>query len=242
MESKIIELLSIKKNNNLGAKEIAGILGEDKEELRKIKKEYTVERITDIKEEEAEIKIDTSLMLPKEDVVVCLTKEGYIKRVPLRSYNSSLGETTGVKEGDYLIGLFNINTVNTILIFTSRGNYIYLPVYEIPELKWKDLGKHISNIVPIESEEKIIGVVAVYDFNDDVYVTSFSKNGMIKRTKLADFKVQRYSKPIAMMNLKDNDEVVDVSCNNDDSVFIATKNGYGLWYSVSAVSLVIIPY
>ncbi len=209
-----------------------------KEELRKIKKEYTVERITDIKEEEAEIKIDTSLMLPKEDVVVCLTKEGYIKRVPLRSYNSSLGEMTGVKEGDYLIGLFNINTVNTILIFTSRGNYIYLPVYEIPELKWKDLGKHISNIVPIESEEKIIGVVAVYDFNDDVYVTSFSKNGMIKRTKLADFKVQRYSKPIAMMNLKDNDEVVDVSCNNDDSVFIATKNGYGLWYSVSAVSVV----
>ena len=209
-----------------------------KEELRKIKKEYTVERITDIKEEEAEIKIDTSLMLPKEDVVVCLTKEGYIKRVPLRSYNSSLGEMTGVKEGDYLIGLFNINTVNTILIFTSRGNYIYLPVYEIPELKWKDLGKHISNIVPIESEEKIIGAVAVYDFNDDVYVTSFSKNGMIKRTKLADFKVQRYSKPIAMMNLKDNDEVVDVSCNNDDSVFIATKNGYGLWYSVSAVSVV----
>lgn len=214
------------------------LYGVVKDELRKIKREYALPRITDITLEDAEIKIDNSLMIPKEDVLVCLTKEGYIKRVPLRSYSSSLGEATGVKEGDYLIGLYNINTSNTILVFTNKGNYLYLPVYEIPELKWKELGKHISNIVPLDSEEKIIGSMPVYDFDDDIYVTSFSKLGMVKRTKLADFKVQRYSKPILMMNLKNNDEVIDVSCNNYDSVFIATLNGYGLWYDVSSVSVV----
>ena len=207
-----------------------------KEELRRIKKEYALPRLTEIKERVEEIKIDNTLMLPKEDVYVVLTNQGYIKRVSSRGYLSNNGEDTQLKENDYVIGIYNINTLDTILLFTNFGNYLYIPVYEIPDAKWKDLGKHVSNIIPLGSEEKVIKGMPVYDFNASIYITSFSKNGMIKRTKLNEFKVQRYSKPINMMKLKDNDEVVNVSYDNKENIFIATKNGYGLWYKTNEVS------
>ena len=207
-----------------------------KEELRRIKKEYALPRLTEIKERVEEIKIDNTLMLPKEDVYIVLTNQGYIKRVSSRGYLSNNGEDTQLKENDYVIGIYNINTLDTILLFTNFGNYLYIPVYEIPDAKWKDLGKHVSNIIPLGSEEKVIKGMPVYDFNASIYITSFSKNGMIKRTKLNEFKVQRYSKPINMMKLKDNDEVVNVSYDNKENIFIATKNGYGLWYKTNEVS------
>lgn len=207
-----------------------------KEELRRIKKEYALPRLTEIKERVEEIKIDNTLMLPKEDVYVVLTNQGYIKRVSSRGYLSNNGEDTQLKENDYVIGIYNINTLDTILLFTNFGNYLYIPVYEIPDAKWKDLGKHVSNIIPLGSEEKVIKGMPVYDFNASIYITSFSKNGMIKRTKLNEFKVQRYSKPINMMKLKDNDEVVNVSYDNKENIFIATRNGYGLWYKTNEVS------
>ena len=212
------------------------LMGVIKEELRRIKKEYALPRLTEIKERVEEIKIDNTLMLPKEDVYVVLTNQGYIKRVSSRGYLSNNGEDTQLKENDYVIGIYNINTLDTILLFTNFGNYLYIPVYEIPDAKWKDLGKHVSNIIPLGSEEKVIKGMPVYDFNASIYITSFSKNGMIKRTKLNEFKVQRYSKPINMMKLKDNDEVVNVSYDNKENIFIATKNGYGLWYKTNEVS------
>ena len=208
-----------------------------KDEMRKIKKEYGTARKTIIEDEIAEIKIDTVDMIPKEDVVVVITKEGYVKRVSLRSYSASDEETT-LKENDYIIGLYNMNTLDTLLVFTDNGNYLYIPVHEIPEAKWKDLGKHVSNIVSMDSSDSIIGAVAVYDFSKDIYITSFSKNGMVKRTKLEDFKVQRYIKAMSMMNLKDDDKVVSVVMSNNSNVFVATKNGYGLWYDISEVSVV----
>ena len=207
-----------------------------KEELRRIKKEYTLPRLTEIKERVEEIKIDNTLMLPKEDVYVVLTNQGYIKRVSSRGYLSNNGEETQLKENDYVIGLYSINTLDTILLFTNLGNYLYIPVYEIPDAKWKDLGKHVSNIISLGSEEKVIKGMPVYDFNAPIYITSFSKNGMVKRTKLNEFKVQRYSKPINMMKLKDNDEIINVSYDNKENIFIATQNGYGLWYKTNEVS------
>lgn len=239
----IVELETEKENLLKIIKYLESILGNEnnlksviKEELRRIKKEYGNPRRTTIQAEVEDLKIDTTVMLPKEDVVVVLTKEGYIKRVSLRSYNSSNSEETGLKENDYVLGTFSLNTLDTLLIFTNLGNYLYLPVYELPEGKWKELGKHISNIIPISSEEKIISAMPVYNFEDELYITSFSKNGMIKRTKLSEFKVQRYSKPIKMMNLKGNDEVVSVTYSSETNVFVATKNGYGLWYQVDEVS------
>ena len=207
-----------------------------KDDLRRIKREYGTPRKTEIQEIIDEIKVDTTVMLPKEDVIVVVTKEGYIKRVSQRSYSQANDETT-IKEDDYIIGMYNTNTMDTLLVFTNLGNYLYIPVYEIPEAKWKDLGKHISNIINIDAGEKIINALSVSDFNKKIYITSFSKNGMVKRTKLEDLKVQRYSKAINMMKLKDKDEVVDISYNQENQVFVATKNGYGLWYNVDEISV-----
>ncbi len=206
-----------------------------KEELREIKKLYAVDRKTEVLDEIEDIKIDATKMLPKDDVVVAITKEGYVKRVSLRSYNKD--EDTLVKDGDYLIGLYEINTLNTVLLFTDLGNYIYLPVYEIPELKWKELGKHISNIVKLNSDENIIASMPVYEFNNTL-ITLFSKDGFVKRTSLNEFKVNRYSKPMCCMNLKNHDKLVSVSNVDGNNIFVTTKNGYALRYNTSEVSTV----
>ncbi len=206
-----------------------------KEELRRIRREYFMPRLTEIRDEVEEIKIDNTMFIPNEDVVVVLTNEGYIKRVSMRSYSSKEGMTT-LKDNDYITGLYKMNTKNTLLVFTSLGNYLYIPVYNIPEGKWKELGKHISNLVTLNDGERIIGSMPVYDFNIDCYVTSFTKLGMVKRTKLSEFSVQRYSKPINMMNIKKEDLVVNVSYKNSSNIFVTTNDGYGLWYDISLVS------
>ena len=205
-----------------------------KEELRAIKKEFGVPRKTEVKDEITEIKIDMQDMISKEDVIVVVTKEGYVKRVSKKSYSASEGDKTGVKEDDFVIGLFEQNTLDTTLLFTNQGNYLYLPVHEIPELKWKDLGKHVSNIIPIKQDEEIIKAIPVKEFDKREIIT-FTKNGMVKKSYLEDFKVQRYSKPVMFIKLKDNDEVVDVTMDSYNEVFIATKSGYGLWYDRSEI-------
>lgn len=205
-----------------------------KEELRKVKKEFAVPRKTIIKDEITEIKIDMSAMIPKEDVIVAVSSEGYVKRVSKKSYAASDGEATLVKEDDFVIGLFEQNTLDTLLLFTNKGNYLYIPVHTLPELKWKELGKHVSNIVPIAQDEKIIKAIPISKFDDREIIT-FTKNGMTKKSNLSDFVVQRYSKPITFIKLKDKDEVVDVTMDAYNEVFIATKKGYGLWYDRSEI-------
>lgn len=207
-----------------------------KKELKEIKKEYATPRKTEIKEEITEIKIDTKEMIPKEDVVVIVTKDGYVKRVTERVYQSNTDETQ-VKVGDIITGIYHMNTLDTILMFTSLGNYLYVPVYEIPDLKWKELGKHISNIIPIKAEENIVSVIPVYDFESDQYITTFTKNGMVKRSSLKDYQVQRYSKPMTCMKLKADDELLMATISSKKEVFITTHRGYGLWYSIDEVPL-----
>ena len=208
-----------------------------KEELKNIKKEYGVERKTLIEEEINEIKIDTTEMITKEDCIVVITNEGYVKRVSKRSFNSNEGDTT-VKVGDYPIGIYEMNTLDTLLLFTNLGNYLYVPVHLIPDLKWKDLGKHVSNIIKLSSDELIIGSIPVYDFEKQEYVTMFTKNGMVKRTKLSDFKVSRYTKPVNCMSLKGNDEVISITNNNGNNVFVVTEYGYGLKFDVNEISVI----
>ena len=174
-------------------------------------------------------------MLPKEDCIVVVTHDGYVKRVSLRSYDEN--ENTLVKDGDYVIGLYKINTLNTLLLFTDLGNYLYLPVYEIPDCKWKELGKHISNIIKLEPNENIIKSIPVYDFENGKVVTMVSKNGMIKRTNISDFKVSRYSKSMTAFKLKDDDLVVSVSDLSGSEIFISTYNGIGLRYLLDEVGI-----
>lgn len=205
-----------------------------KHELKKIKDEYATPRKSEIKDEITEIKIDTKKMIPKEDVVVILTNEGYIKRVSNRIYEANTDET-GLKDSDFVISKYKMNTMDTLLLFTDKGNYLHIPIHDIPDLKWKELGKHISNIIPIKSDENIIGSYPVYDFKSDTYITSFTKNGMVKRTKLIDFKALRYSKPICFMKLKGDDLVVNISSNNDINTFVTTNLGYGLLFKTEEI-------
>ena len=197
-----------------------------KDELRSIKKEYATDRKTTIVDEVEDIKIDNSKMIPKEDCIVVVTHDGYIKRVSLRSYSKD--ENTLLKDSDYLTGLYEMNTKDTLLLFTNLGNYLYLPVHLIPDLKWKELGKHVSNIIKLEPDEVIIKSIPVVDFEAAKYITTFTKNGMIKKTKLSEFNVTRYSKPMCCMKLKEDDELINVSIDNYSDVFITTRLGYAL--------------
>lgn len=208
-----------------------------KEELRKIRNEYATPRKTEIKDEVTEIKIDTEAMIPKEDCIVVTTKEGYVKRVSLRSYQASNGDATTLKDGDYILGIYEMNTMDTLLMFTDLGNYLYIPVYEIPDLKWKDLGKHISNIVKVSSDENIISTIPVTKFVANRYITMSSRDGMIKRTSLEEFKVQRYIKPITCMKLKGNDKMIAATIDDGKYVFVTTNSGYGLCYKSDEVSI-----
>ena len=208
-----------------------------KEELRLIKKEYALPRLTDIKEEITEIKIDTSVMIPKEDVIVIVTKDGYVKRTSYRSYTSSSDEMS-LKTGDYILGYYEMNTQDTLLLFTNYGNFLYVPVHELPDLKWKEQGKHISNLIKLEEGEEVIASYPVHQFEQDLDFTMVSRNGMIKRTKLMDFKVSRYSKPVVCMKLKADDRLVAVYPTLSKDLFIVTKHGYSLWFDCDEVPIV----
>ena len=198
-------------------------------ELRKIKEEYAIPRKTVIRDEITEIKLDTLDLVKEEDVIVVITKEGYVKRVSKRSYSASEGETT-LKDGDYVIGEYELTTLDNILLFTKEGNYIFLPVHMIPDLKWKELGKHISNVVKITGENNLISSYPVKDFKEDINVTVFTKNGMAKQTKLSDFEVNKYTKPLAYINLNKKDEVISVNVSNKPYVVITTHDSYTITY------------
>ena len=188
---------------------------------------------TEIKDEVTEIKIDETSLIPKEDCIVVVTDEGYVKRVSTRSYSSSQ-EATGLKVTDHPIGIYEANTMDTLILFTSLGNFLYIPVYELPDLKWKDLGKHVSNIVKISSNEDILSSYLVKDFNEKINFISFTRKRMIKQTPLQDLKVQRYSKPITLMKLKEGDRVINVT-KAEEEIFITTHNGLGLRYKTSEI-------
>jgi topoisomerase-4 subunit A len=198
-------------------------------ELKIVKEEYATPRKTEIRDEVTEVKIDETSLIPKEDCIVVITNEGYVKRVSMRSFAASKEEATGLKDLDYVSSLYEANTMDILILFTNLGNYLYIPVYQLPDLKWKDLGKHISNIVNISSDENIINSYLAKDFNDNVKFISFSKNGMVKQTSLSVLKVLRYSKPITLMKLKNDDKVVSVEIAKKE-VFITTRNRYGLRY------------
>ena len=207
-----------------------------KDELRKVKKEYATPRKTQIEEEIAEVKIDTTDMIVKEDVIVVVTKDGYVKRCSLRSYKTSDGDIV-LKDMDYILGMYELNTLDTILLFTNQGNYLYVPVHELPDMKYKDLGKHISNVIPLADLEEIVSVIPVKEFKGQNIMIA-TKNGMIKQTAISDFKAMRYSKPIGCMKLKDDDEVIAASICDKNDIFIGTHNGYGLWYDASEIPVV----
>ena len=208
-----------------------------KTELKNIKKEYATPRKTEIQDEVLDITIDEKAMIKEEDVIVLITKDGYIKRSSMRSY-SSTDDSPTLKDNDYPIGLYEASTLNTLLVFTTFGNYLFIPVYTIFDCKWKDLGKHVSNLVPLLDGEEIVSSILINDFHKDLDITMATKNGMIKRTKISEFEVSRYNKSINCMKLKDGDILIQAFVSIYNNIFVSTNKGYGLWYDITEIPLV----
>ena len=203
--------------------------------LKEIEKEFGNPRRTEIRDEVTEIKFDAKDMIPKENVIVVATNEGYVKRIPLKSYVSSSGEPTTLKPGDFIRGLYSTTTLDTLLMFTNLGHYLYVPVHEIVETKWKELGKHISNLIQISADERIISAMILDNPSDNVIMTT--KQGTTKRTNLEELIVSRYTKPINAMKLKDGDELVSVVKDNGRAIFV-TETGYYLNIDSDEIPLV----
>ena len=140
-----------------------------KEELNEIKKKFKSERLSLIEAEIEEIKIDKEVMVPSEEVILSMTRHGYIKRTSIRSYNASGVEDIGLKDGDSLLKHQEVNTQDTVLVFTNKGRYLFIPVHKLADIRWKELGQHVSQIVPIEEDEVVINVFNEKDFNTDAF-------------------------------------------------------------------------
>ncbi len=205
-----------------------------KSELREVKKNYAVPRKTEIRDEIVDIKVDAKEMIPDENVVVVVTNDGYVKRVSTKSFKSSDEETT-LKPGDYITAKYLTSTRSNLLLFTNLGNYLYVPVHILPETKWKDLGKHISNTIMIKENERIVASLIMKDL--DKNVTLFTKNGLVKQVLLKDFEVSRYSKPMTAIKLKDNDELINADISKDEVLFV-TNNGLSLRFNTNEIPVV----
>jgi topoisomerase IV subunit A len=232
LEKLIAELTSILESENK-------LLSVIKKELKAIKKQFADTRRTKIEDKIEELKINLEVLIASEDVMVTVTQDGYIKRTSLRSYSASNGQDLAMKETDRLLAQYEMNTTDVLLVFTNKGNYIYCPVHELPDIRWKDLGQHVGNIVPIDRDEQVLKAIPVKDFTNEQYLLFVTKNGMTKKTELAQYKAQRYSRPLVAINLKGDDTLVDVHLTDGKhDLFLATSQSYGLWFTEEEVSVV----
>lgn len=236
--AQITELNKILSND----KELFSVM---KKELREVKKKYANARLTTIEDEIEEIKIDTKVLVAQEDVIVSVTKEGYVKRTSLRSYSASKPEEIGMREGDYLLYSGELNTLDHVLLITNKANVIYRPVHELPDLKWKDAGEHISQtIVNLSVDESILAVFPYKKIEAEKTLVFISKNGWVKQTRMTEFEPWRTykSRPLSGMKLKsDDDELVAsylVEGQTDLDLFLVTYQGMGLRYPLEEVPVV----
>ena len=218
-----------------------------KSELRDLKKKYATPRLTQIQAEIEEIKIETEVLVAEEEVYVVATKQGYYKRVSPRSFASSAPEENGMREGDEVILCQKASTLDNLILFTSKGNYLHLPVHEIPEAKWKDVGNHLSQSISLVSNEVILtGFLKAKDSDEsykDWSAVFFTKEGLVKQTLFNEFTTYRGYKTRTSnaMKLKTTtDEVVKVVVTNPEGleVFIVTHCVFGLRYELSEIPVV----
>ena len=218
-----------------------------KQELRELKKKYATPRLTEIQAEIKEIKIETEILIPEEEVYVVATKQGYYKRVSPRSFASSAPEENGLREGDEVLLVQKVSTLDQLVLFTSKGNYLHLPVHEIPEAKWKDVGHHLSQSISLATNEIILsGMVKEKDSTEmyqDWTVVFFTKEGLVKQTALNDFNTYRgyktrTSNAIKLKTATDEVVAIELVPNQEQEIFIVTHCGFGLRYELSEVPVV----
>ena len=208
-----------------------------KEELNEIKKKFKSERLSLIEAEIEEIKIDKEVMVPSEEVILSMTRHGYIKRTSIRSFNASGVEDIGLKDGDSLLKHQEVNTQDTVLVFTNKGRYLFIPVHKLADIRWKELGQHVSQIVPIEEDEVVINVYNEKDFNTDAFYVFATQNGMIKKSAVPLFKTTRFNKPLIATKVKENDDLISVMrFEKDQLITVITNKGMSLTYNTSELS------
>lgn len=210
-------------------------------ELNVTKEVVNSPRLTVIEHEISELEVKTEDIITKEDAMLLISHDGYLKRISMRAFGTlGVGETTKLKDGDVLTDIYSVTTVDVLLQFTNLGNYIYLPIHKIPESKHKDLGYHVSTLITMEPNEKVIFSFPVSNFEEDKYVLLATKSGLIKRMKLASLNVNRYSKALKATKLRDDDEVVsvDVTTGSGSEVVIATHDGFMNRYDSSEISII----
>ena len=205
-------------------------------ELRAVKKEYGTPRRTRIESHVENIVIDKARMVTNERVAVTVSRDGYIKRVSMRSYNASAGQETGIKAGDTLIGSVECDTVDTLLLFTSKGNYASLPVWQIDDAKWKDIGMHLNKAVRIDGDDKIINTIVIKDFNTYAWIVTVSDAGQIKKTPVHQWQVERNSKVMTAMNLSRGASMINACLAYEgQKVFMTSRDGFAYRFAIEEI-------
>ncbi len=206
-------------------------------ELKDTLTNLSTPRRTVIEDRVEELTVEVKKLIPKEDTFVIVTHTGYIKR--LTPKNFKVEEETKLKEGDIVSNVFSATTLDTLLMFTNLGNYVFLPIQNIPEVKHKDFGYHVSTLVNIEANEKIIFSVSISDFDQLKYLLFTTKNGLIKRTPISDMKATRYSNALKATKIREEDELVSVDITNDPNseVVVCTKQGFINRYNSNEISI-----
>ncbi|RRK10958.1 DNA topoisomerase IV subunit A [Lactiplantibacillus garii] len=212
-----------------------------RKELKAVQKAYPTNRLTEIQNEIQELKVQTEVVIPQEDVVVMISHDGYIKRTSLRSYSASDPDDNGLKDEDFPIYLAKNNTLDHLMMFTNLGHLIYRPVYEITDAKWKDTGEHVSQTIGLADNERITWVFSFATLKETGKFLVATNDGYVKQTAFADYVPGRTYKTRAsqFMKLKGADsEVVTVKylpAAPTGTLVLITQHGYGLRYDLSEV-------
>ncbi|SFJ83722.1 topoisomerase-4 subunit A [Marinilactibacillus piezotolerans] len=215
-----------------------------KKELKETRKAYATDRLTIVQDKIEELTVDTEVLIAEEDVVVSVTKEGYLKRTSLRSYGASKPEEIGLREGDYPVFSEEMTTLQQIVIFTTKGNVINRPVHELPDIRWKDLGHHISQSIALRQDEKVLAVFKMNEFSSKNRFVLITKQGFIKQTLATEYEPKRTYRSRAANGIKlktDDDRLVAVyflENENVRDVFLVSNKGFGLKYPLDEVSVV----
>ena len=228
---------------------LAEIIGDErtmynlmKKELREVKKKFATPRLSTLEDTAKVIEIDTASLIAEEDTYVSVTKAGYIKRTSPRSFVASTLEEIGKRDDDRLIFVQSVKTTQHLLMFTSLGNVIYRPIYELADIRWKDIGEHLSQtITNFETNEEILYVEVVDQFDDGTTYFAATRLGQIKRVERKEFTPWRTykSKSVKYAKLKDEtDQIVAVAPIKLDDVLLISRNGYALRFNIEEVPVV----
>lgn len=210
-----------------------------RQELQTIAKKYVSPRKTEIQAKIASLKIETEVLVAQEDVIVQISREGYVKRSSLRSFNASDANDNGLREDDEPVLQTTVNTLDHLFIFTNKGNVIYRPVHEITEARFKDTGEHLSQTVGLDVDERVIFAKVFKSLDEPGNFVFATKEGFIKQTALVDLKPGRTYKSRASryITLKTpTDEVISLYYTTENKQLVCVSyNGYGLRYDLAEV-------